>query len=202
MFQICACSAGVLRCPSAAMRTVHRVSVGRPFVQSLEDLEQVSGRKVSDIQVVHVPDSREDVHKLQIFDADEVMQTRQIGDEVLSRFEAEDFEHEIIGDVLEPLDTRRRRQFDMLAFEGPFAENRTSRSPGCHDDDDAIVVIDFQQLLGFRPAVDSIRGFVSDRKSLEIKSLEMVDLTAASSNQILPWLRQLDELRANIERSA
>ena len=44
--------------------------------------------------------------------------------------------------------------------------------------------------------------YVSDRKSLEIKSLEMVDLTAASSNQILPWLRQLDELRANIERSA
>ncbi len=92
MFQICACSAGVLRCPSAAMRTVHRVSVGRPFVQSLEDLEQVSGWKVSDIQLVHVPDPREDVHKLQIFDADEVMQTRQIGDEVPSRFEAEDLE--------------------------------------------------------------------------------------------------------------
>ena len=61
--------------------------------------------------------------------------------------------HEIVGDVLEPLDSRRRRQFDALALEGPFVENRTTGtcSPGRHDDDDAIVVINFQQLLGFGP---------------------------------------------------
>ena len=126
--------------------------------------------------MVHVPDSREDVHKLQIFDADEVMQTRQIGDEVLSRFEAEDFER-----------MKSSAMFSSLSIPAVDANSTCLPLKGrlrrpdqsfacCHDDDDAIV-IDFQQLLGFRPAVDSIRGFVSDRKSLEIKSLEMVDQT-------------------------
>ena len=58
-------------------------------------------------------------------------------------------------------------------------ENRTTgtRSLGRHDDDDAIVGIDFQQLLGFKIAAGSTRGSGADRKSRQIKRLEMVDQT-------------------------
>ena len=93
------------------------------------------------------------------------MQIRLIGDEVLSRLEDEDVAHEIPGDVLESLDTNRRREFDALALEGTFAENwiTDARSPSRHNDDDAIIVIDFQQLLGFGPAIGSTRGFVFGR---------------------------------------
>ena len=169
-------------------------------MQLPEDLEQVSRWKVSDIQSVHVPDSREDVHKFQVIDPDEVMQTRQIRDEALSRFEAEDIEHEIVGDVLKALDARRRSQFDALALEGSFAENRTTgtRSLRRHVDDDAIVVNDFQQLLGFRLAVGSTRRFGSDRNRRKIKRLQMVDQNIASWNQLLPWLRRVDTLRASL----
>ena len=76
-------------------------------------------------------------------------------------------------------------------------ENRTTGtcSPGRHDHDDAIVVIDFQQLLGFGLAIGSTCGFGSDRKSLEIKRLEMVDLTGANWNQVQGWLSRLDAVR-------
>ena len=93
------------------------------FVQSPEDLEQVPVRQVGDIQSVRCPDPREHVANLHLIDSDEVMQTRQIGDEVISRFEAEDFDHEIFGDVLKRLDTCRRRAFNTFALEGPFAED-------------------------------------------------------------------------------
>ncbi len=37
--------------------------------------------------------------------------------------------------------------------------------------------------------------YVSDRKSLEIKSLEMVDQTGTSWNRIASWLIRVDVLR-------
>lgn len=53
--------------------------------------------------------------ELHIIDADEVMEARQIGDQILSCFETQDIEHEILGDIVEPLDARRRREFNTSA---------------------------------------------------------------------------------------
>src|SRR5476651_227663 len=83
-----------------------------PFVQSLENLDDIPGRKVSHVQSIHIPDSRKNIHKLHVIDADEVMEARQIGNQILPCFETEDIEHEILGDIVEPLDTCRRREFD------------------------------------------------------------------------------------------
>lgn len=59
---------------------------------------------------------------------------------------SKDLEHEVPGDGLERLDTRRQRAFDALALEGSFAEDRITNtcSLGRHEDDDAIVLFDFQ----------------------------------------------------------
>jgi hypothetical protein len=64
--------------------------------------------------------------------------------------------------------------------------------------DDAIVVNDFQQLAGFRLAIGSTCGVGVDRKSLDIKRLEMVDQTGASWNRIVSWLRQIEALRPSL----
>lgn len=60
------------------------------FVQSSENLEQVPVRQVRHIQSVSVPDSREHVADLHVIDSDEVMQAREIGDEILTGIEAEE----------------------------------------------------------------------------------------------------------------
>lgn len=103
----------------------------RPFVSAVklmlakpaENLDQIPARQVGDIDSVRVPDPREHVADLHVIDPDEVMQARQISDEVLSGFEAEDLEHEFLGDVLERRDTRRLRKLDALALECSFAEH-------------------------------------------------------------------------------
>src|SRR5439155_18293162 len=97
----------------------------------------------------------------------------------------------IIGDVLEPLDTRRRRQFDVLASEGPFAANRTSRSPAA-----TMTTMPSSSIFNNCSASGRLLiRYVSDRKSLEIKSLEMVDQTGTSWNRIASWLIRVDVLR-------
>ncbi|PYQ84612.1 MAG: hypothetical protein DMG03_10795 [Acidobacteria bacterium] len=162
-------------------------------MQSLEDLEQVSGWKVSDIQLVHVPDPREDVHKLQIFDADEVMQTRQIGDEVPSRFEAEDFER-----------MKSSAMFSSLSIPAVDANSTCLPLKGRLRRTGPVVRL--AATMTTMPSSSSIFNncsasgrllirYVSDRKSLEIKSLEMVDLTGASWNRLTVWLNSLDQLR-------
>jgi hypothetical protein len=93
-------------------------------VQSPEDLEQVSRRKVGYIQSVNVANSRKDANKLPVIDADEIMQTRQVGDEVLSGLEAEDIEHEILGNDLERVDPRRRSESTRLPLKGPLRRIR------------------------------------------------------------------------------
>ena len=116
------------------------------LAESSEDLKEIAGGQVGDIHSVRVSDPREHVADLHVIDSDEVMQTRQISDEVLSRFEAKDIEHEVFADVLEPPDTRRRRKFYARALEGSFAEQQLTsrRSLGRHEDDDAIVAFEFQ----------------------------------------------------------
>src|SRR5471030_1972440 len=86
-----------------------------PFVQSLENFDEIPGRKVSHIQSIHISNSRKSVHELHVIDADEVKEARQIGDQILSCFKTEDIEHELLGDIVEPLDARRRREFDTFA---------------------------------------------------------------------------------------
>lgn len=124
------------------------VSAGTELVlaKPAEDLDQIPVRQVGDIDSVRVPDPREHIADLHVIDRDEVMQARQISDEVLSRFEAEDLEHQVPGDVLERLDTRRLRKLDALAVEWSFEEHWITRrcSLGRHEDDDAIVSFDFQ----------------------------------------------------------
>jgi hypothetical protein len=67
------------------------------FVQSPEDLEEVAVRQVGNIQSVNSPDPREHVADLHVIDSNEVMQAREIRNEMLPRIEAEEREHEIFG---------------------------------------------------------------------------------------------------------
>lgn len=60
------------------------------FVQSPENLEQVPGWQVCDIQSVNFPDPREHVADLHVIDSNEVMQAREIRNEILTRIEAEE----------------------------------------------------------------------------------------------------------------
>jgi hypothetical protein len=78
------------------------------------------------------------------------MEARQISDQILSCFETEDTEHEILGHKVEPLDARRRREFDTVALERRLAENRTTTAGAFrrHADDDDIVVNGFQEIGG------------------------------------------------------
>jgi hypothetical protein len=84
-----------------------------------------------------------------------------------------------------------------LPLKGPLRRTRPRSLIRLADtvDDDGIVVKNFQQLLGFRLAISSHMKFASDRKSLEIKRLEMVDQTVASWNRIEAWLRHISGLR-------
>lgn len=111
-----------------------------------ENLDQIPVRQVGDIDSVRVPDPRAHAADLHGIDPADVLQARQISDEVLAGLEAEDLEHEILRDVLERLDTRRLRNLDALALEWSFAEHWTTStcSLGRLEDDDPIVAFDFQ----------------------------------------------------------
>ena len=137
--------------PVRGLATAHLM-----LLQSFEDLKQVPARQVCQIQSIDRPDPGEHVADLHVVNADEVMQAGQIGDEVMSGFEAEDIAHEALGDVVEPPDLRRRRrEFYALALQGSLADQRIAarRSLGRHEDDDAIVTVEFQLLSSLKIAL-------------------------------------------------
>lgn len=71
-------------------------------------------------------------------------------------FKVEYIQHEIFGDVLEHLDSRRRSEFDSLALERSFPENKSVVTHSLDVDtidDDGIVGLDFQQTFGFNTHV-------------------------------------------------
>jgi len=63
------------------------------------------------------------------------------------------------------------------------------------DDDDAIVVIDFQQLLGLQTGYRFDIWIGSDRKSLEIKRLELVAQIFPRWNPLTSWMRQIEDFQ-------
>jgi hypothetical protein len=116
------------------------------FAQSVEDLEQVPVGQVGELQSICPRDPREQVGRLHVVDSDEVVEARQIGDEIFAGLEAENLAHEVFGDGLERVYAGSWRKFDALPLERSFADRwmLSESSPDRHADDDAIVALDFQ----------------------------------------------------------
>ena len=87
------------------------------MVNSCENLEQVSGLDVRNIDIVYILDPFLNIRKLHFVQAREIMTTGFVTDEIFPWPKIEDLLHELFGDLEKPVDSSRRRKLDFLTFQ-------------------------------------------------------------------------------------
>lgn len=93
------------------------------MVNPHEDFEQTARLDVGNVDIKNFLNLFVDICEPHLFQSREIMQTRFIGDEVLSWPEIENFLHEFCRNVEEHVDPRGGGKFDFLALEGTCRNN-------------------------------------------------------------------------------